>query len=123
MKNQIHNKFKFFVIDYKDGKLSPKVKKDILSFANSGKITAKSIGVEFIESNSTLVVSLGYSEKKSSIKYDISVKKVGIFSGTGDVPAVEKSMEKIASKINGIICHEFFTLSTNEMYSIFLTAE
>lgn len=123
MKTQIHNKFKFFVIDYKEGKLSAKTKKEITDFANNGKVIPKSIGIEFIESNSTLVVSLGYSQKKSKNKYDISVKKVGNFSGVSDVPAVEKSMEKIASKIDGIICHEFFTTSSNEMYSIFLTTK
>jgi len=123
MKKQIHNKFKFFVIDYKDGKLTSKVKKEILTFANSGKVTPKSVGVEFIESNSTLVVSLGYTESKIANKFDISIKKVGNFSGISDVPSVEKNMEKIASKVDGIICHEFFTTSSNEMYSIFLTAK
>jgi len=123
MKTQIHNKFKFFVIDYKEGKLSAKTKKEITDFANNGKITPKSVGVEFIESNSTLIISLGYSQKKSKDNFDISVKKVGKFSGVSDVPTVEKSMEKVASKIDGIICHEFFTTSSNEMYSIFLTTK
>ena len=123
MKNQVHNKFKFFVIDYKDNKLSAKTKKEIVDFANNKKVTPKSVGVEFIESNATLVISLGYAEKKSTHKFDISIKKVGKFSGVKDVPVVEKNMEKIASKINGIICHEFFTTSASDMYSIFLTAE
>ncbi len=122
MKNQIHSKFKFFVIDYKD-KLNAKTKKEIIEFANQEKVTPKSVGVEFIESNSTLVVSLGYTEKKNTNKFDISIKKIGKFSGVADVPAIEKSMEKVASKVNGIICHEFFTTSANEIYSIFLTAE
>lgn len=123
MKNQIHSKFKFFIVDYTSGKLSAKTKKEILDFTNSGKIAPKSIGVEFIESNSTLAISIGFQEKKNTGKYDISIKKIGKFTGVSDVPAVEKNMEKIASKIEGIICHEFFTTSDSEMFSIFLTAQ
>lgn len=123
MKNQIHSKFKFFVIDYKEGKLNAKVKKEILTFANNGKITPKSIGIEFIESNSTLVISLGYSEKKSKNKFDISIKKVGKFTGVSDVSTVEKNMEKISAKVSGIICHEFFTTNAQEMFSVFLIAQ
>lgn len=123
MKNQVHNKFKFFVVSYQDGKLSTKLKKEIIEFTNGGKVTPKSIGVEFIESNSTLIISIGYSEKKSSNKFDISIKKVGKFAGTSDIPSIERNMEKVASKVNGIICHEFFTTNAKEIYSIFLTAE
>lgn len=123
MKNQVHSKFKFFVMECKDNKLSAKMKKEITDFVNGGKVTPKSIGVEFIESNSNLVVSVGYTEKKTTGKFDISIKKIGKFSGVSDVASIEKNMEKVASKTNGIICHEFYTTSSSEMYSIFLTAE
>lgn len=123
MKNQIHNKFKFFVVPSTDNKLSAKSKKEIFDFVNSGKVTPKSIGVEFIESKSNLIVSVGYSEKKCSEKFDISIKKIGKFLGISDAPSIEKKMEIAASKMNGIICHEFFTNSDNEIVSIFLTVK
>lgn len=122
MKAQVHNKFKFFSIESKDGKISAKAKKEILSFTNNEKITPKSVGVEFVESDSTLIISIGYSSRKDSNKYNLVTKKIGKFTGSNDIPAVEKSMEKVASKLDGIICHEFFTTNEKEMFSIFLLA-
>lgn len=123
MKTQIHNKFKLFAVDFKDNKLSAKSKKEIINFINGEKVLAKSIGVEFLESDSTLIISIGYIEKKNSIKFDLSIKKIGTFSGVDSIPSIEAKMESIAYKIENIICHEFFTTESKEMYSIFLIAE
>jgi hypothetical protein len=122
MKHQIHNKFKFFVVEFDGKKLPAAVKKEIVKFANEGKVTPKSIGIEFLESESKLVISLGYAEKKHANKFDISIKKIGAFAGVGSIESIEKSMEKVAGKVNGIVCHEFF-VANGEMQAIFLTAE
>ncbi len=50
---------------------------------------------------------------------DVAVKN-GDFAGSDNIPTIEKNIEKIAGKMEGIICHEFFITSSNQMYSLFL---
>jgi len=118
--SQVHNKFKLFEVNFSEGKLTVKDKKEFLSFLNGAKTVAKSVGVEFLEESNTLLVSFGYSEKKNATNYDLVVKKVGTFENSSSLPKLEASLEKIASKLQNVICHEFFVDNNKNFFAFFL---
>lgn len=119
-KTQVHSKFKFFELDFTDGKISKIDKKLFLSFLDNPKTLIKSVGVEFIEPTSKILLSFGYDLKKNTHNHDLIFKKVGSYSGILSLEAIELKMEKEALKLEHVICHEFFVDNKNDVYAIFL---
>jgi hypothetical protein len=125
MAKQAHNKFKVYSVPF-SGSFDAKTKKPILAFVNQEGVSAKSVGIEFLESSSRLVISIGYAvQKKNTSKYDLTIKSVGKhdFSGEGfaELDKVSAAFEKTAGKLENIICHEFFITGSGEAFAIFLT--
>ena len=116
-----HSKFKLFRGTIAEGKLSKELLKQLKSFTTQEKIDAKSIGIEYLESLNEVIVSLGYAEKKSKVSVDFKLKKIGNLSL--GLPALEVASEKVASKLENIICHELFVDGSNDCHMIFMVGK
>src|SRR5271166_295265 len=101
VKAQTHNKFKVFVGSALGGILN-----QIDAFTKEGKIAAKSLGVEYLESTSRLVLSIGYRDDETGYPVKITSRSLGKLNV--ESPAeIEAAMEGAASDVQNVICHEF----------------
>ncbi len=114
-----HNLFKIFT-----GKLESlaDIKKKMETFVSKNKVSAKSIGIEFIEHNKEIFVSLGYNTtgKYKAISIDgVSLGKVKL----DDTKAIEKLMSAAATKQKNVICHELCITDNDELMMIFMSTK
>lgn len=123
VKDQIHGKFKLFTgelgADLSLGALGAEVE----AFVTKTKCAPKSIGVEYLEGQRRIVVSLGYREGEGS--YAIRLRSVSLgTAATLDAPELarlEKAMGEAAEKLDGILCHELFVTEKREFVMVFMT--
>jgi len=119
MKTQVHGKFKFFLLDFKNGKLSKADQKAVTDFANGAGVLVKSIGIEYIESEKRVLLSLGYEGRRNAERVGIAISKIGKL----DAKKLEKSetkMAQLAAKAGQVICHELFIDDKKQLFAIFL---
>jgi len=115
-----HSNFKLFVEDFKDGNFPMNRVKD---FINREDVVPKSIGIEFLESNSKVVISVGHTiENEVDASYELTLVNLGKLDAN-NLEALELIMNQESSKLNGIICHEFFVSKESEVYSLFLATK
>jgi hypothetical protein len=120
--NQTHGKFKVFAgklgANNELGELADKV----AAFAADNRIAAKSIGVEYLESAESLIITLGYrdDEEHYSIKLEtVSLGKVSV--DAQDFSALEQKMTEAAQNFANIICHELFVTEEKDFLMVFMT--
>lgn len=119
--SQVHSKFKLFEVNFTNGKLTAKDKKTFLAFVSDPSTLVKSVGVEFLEGTTKLLISFGYTTKKNTSHYDLILKKVGVYVNPEySIPSIEAKMEKEAAKLLNVICHEFFVDNNGGVFAIFL---
>jgi len=109
--SQSHSKFKVFI--------GTDAFEKAASFVKESSVAPKSLGVEFLESSKTIVLSLGYSDDQP--RYDIELSKVSL--GLLDLieTTVEEALELAASKFDNVICHEFYVNGMGEFFAVFMT--
>jgi hypothetical protein len=123
IKAQVHGKFKVFIPesaipqDTAQRRLSGMVE----AFTRDGKVAAKSVGIEYLESQKQLVLSLGYRDDEPG--YPCKLHFVPIGKPRLFPDAIEKAMEKAAESVANVICHEFFVLEDGEFVMTLLTHE
>lgn len=112
-----HKKFKLFQAEFAHGSFDTTEARD---FINQNDVVPRSLGVEFLEANNTVLVSVGYDtdELTGDLSHDIILRKVGELSD--GFKKIEASMGEIASEFDGVVCHEFFVNHGNEVFSLFL---
>lgn len=116
-----HNRFKLFTGEMKNDKHLGDLRSTIENYISSNNIAPKSIGIEYLEKQQRVIITLGYSidEKGYGAKLELaSLGKIDIDSN--DFSSLERSIEKAASERNGIICHELFIDEDGEFYMIFM---
>ena len=123
VKDQVHGKFKLFTgelgADLSLGALGSEVE----AFVAKTKCAPKSIGVEYLEGQRRVVISLGYREGEPSYAIRLRSVSLGIAS-TLDAPELlrlEKAMGAAADKLDGILCHELFVTEKREFVMVFMT--
>jgi len=99
----MHSKFKTFT-----GKSIKKVVKQANEFLAEGEVTPNSIGVEYVDSLGTHVLSLGFTDEKAKNSHNVSVDRVLTFSklGAGTRKRIDHAMGKLAEEKQGVICHD-----------------
>ena len=123
VKGQVHSKFKLFAGSLGPGGALGKLATDVEEFAKKAKAAPKSIGVEYLEHEKQVVVSLGYRDDEAAYP----IKLVGVSLGKletlkGDELArLETKMTAAADKIPGIICHELLVTDEREFVMVFMT--
>ena len=120
--NQTHGKFKVFAgklgANNELGELADKVS----AFAADNKIAAKSIGVEYLESAESLIITLGYRDDEEHYPIKLETVSLGKISvDTQDFSALEQKMTEAGEKLKNIICHELFVTEEKDFLMVFMT--
>ncbi len=120
--SQVHNRFKVFAGELEPGHRIDKLAAQVTAFA-SGKVAAKSIGVEYLESAKRLIVTLGYRDDEPgyAIKlHSVSLGRVDHLDGS-DFSALEEKMAQASAKLENVICHELFVTEDHDFLMVFMT--
>jgi hypothetical protein len=121
IKHQTHGKFKVFAgklgANNELGDLANKVS----DFAADNKIAAKSIGVEYLESSESLIITLGYRDDEEHYGIKLETVNLGKMNIGQDFSALEQKMSDASQSVNNIICHELFVTEDKDFLMVFMT--
>lgn len=120
---QIHNKFKIFTGALASDNSLGALADQVAAFVRDNKVSAKSIGVEYLESAKKLILSLGYREdgEHYPVKLTtVSAGKIGELEG-GDVTRLEAAMTKASADVADIICHELYITDGGEFIIVLMS--
>jgi hypothetical protein len=123
VKEQVHSKFKLFSGALGAGASLGALAGEVEAFAKSAKAAPKSIGVEYLEHEKLLVVSLGYRDDEAPYPIKLHALPLGAVKGFGkaELAGLERKMGDAAAKIAGIICHEVFVTDQNEFVMVVMS--
>lgn len=119
---QEHDKFKVFA-----GKLGANNKlgelaDNVSAFAAENKIAAKSIGVEYLESSESLIITLGYRDDEEYYPIKLETVNLGKMDNIGqDFSVLEGKMSDASQSFSNIICHELFVTEDKDFLMVFMT--
>lgn len=117
MKSQLHTKFKIFTGEL-NGTALGAVGAEIESFAKG--VAAKSIGVEYLESERRLVISLGYRDDEAAYGIKLHVESLGTWDGK-QTTVLESAMSQATARLSNILCHELFVTEKGEFCMVVMT--
>ncbi len=119
---QGHTKFKLFSKDFSSEASIRELLNDIENWVSANAVGPKSIGVEFLESSKTIVMSIGFRDDEN---YNVSLKSdlIGKMEAGADTATIEAGMEKAASQYSDVICHELFITGAGDFYMVFMNKE
>lgn len=111
-----HSEFRVF-----KGSLSDfnKLKGEIESFVNTNKVSARSIGIEFIERTKEALMSLGYAADAHA-PGTLSIVNLGVLD-LNDTEGIARKMSDAARQQRNVICHEHCVTDTNEFHMVFMS--
>ena len=120
--NQTHGKFKVFHgalgADNSLGSLAD----EVAAFASDNRVAAKSIGVEYLESADSLIITLGYRDDEEHYPIRLETVSLGQMTDLGqDFSALEKKMSEASQSVQNIICHELFVTDDKDFLMVFMT--
>ena len=120
--SQVHNRFKVFSGELEPGHRIDALAKKVVAFA-SGKVAAKSIGVEYLESAHRLIVTLGYRDDEPGYPIALHCESLGRVDHLDgeDFSALEAKMAAAGAKLASVICHELFITEDQEFLMVFMT--
>jgi hypothetical protein len=122
IENQEHGKFKVFAgkLDANDG--LGNLANEVADFAAQNKIAAKSIGVEYLESAESLIITLGYRDDEDYYPIKLETVNLGKMSDIGgDFSALEAKMSEAGASVNQVICHELYVTEDKDFLMVFMT--
>ena len=120
--SQEHTKFKFFTKTFNSEADVHDLLREVEQWGNDHQVGPKSIGVEYVESTHTIVMSMGYrSDENYSVK--MYSEMISVIKDEGDYGHIEADISKAAAEHPHIICHEMFITANNELYMVFMTHE
>lgn len=123
--DQVHGKFKLFVGPLgADGGLGG-LAAEVEGWVRSAGVAPKSIGVEFLESDAVLVVSLGYRDDEPGYNVTVKAAPIGRLEGTdrGALERLEQAISAASRAHSEIICHEIYVTEDNQLHMVFLRYE
>lgn len=109
--SQSHSKFKVFI--------GPEALERAASFVKDSSVAPKSLGVEFVESAGTIVLTLGFRDDQP--RYDIGLSRVSLGQLALDEAKIAAALEAAASGLDDVICHEFYVDGNGEFFAVFMT--
>ena len=123
IENQKHDKFKVFA-----GKLAAdnglgELANQVSAFAADNKIAAKSIGVEYLESAESLIITLGYRDDEKHYPIKLETASLGKLDIGNDFSALEQKMSEASQNVSNIICHELFITEDKDFLMVFMTLQ
>lgn len=121
--SQVHSHFKAFSGAFDGGAGVAALSAEVATWVNGANVAPKSIGIEYLEGQKQLLLSVGYRTDETPYKVSLTTANIGrveTLDATG-LASLETRMAKAASGIANIICHELFVTETNDVTMIFLT--
>ena len=120
--HQVHGRFKMFAGKLEPGHSIAAIAAQVEQFAATAGAAPKSIGVEYLEHNATVVVTLGYRDDEPAYPIKLHVVSLGKASSldTADLHRLEQRMEQAAAKLNNVICHELFITEDDEFLMVMM---
>lgn len=115
IQQQVHDRFKVFAA----GSVQ-ELDAQVRTFTSGGNIAAKSIGVEFVESSGTLVLSLGFREDADGYAVTVEGWPVGQLDLNSGFGPLERALEEAAKDADNVICHELFVDDRGQVIAVFL---
>lgn len=114
-----HNLFKVFI-----GRLDAinEIKSQLEVFVDTNKVSARSIGIEYIEQSEEVIVSLGYSSNGDYTPVTITPVDLGVVD-LKDTAKMESLMSAAATKQQNVICHELFITHKKELMMLFMSTK
>jgi hypothetical protein len=120
--NQVHSKFKVFAGDLQPDKTIGGLAETVAAFATENKISAKSIGVEYLESAKRLIITLGYRDDEEAYPIKLHSVSLGKVDAAGDdFSALEQAMAQASANLSNVICHELYVTDEQDFLMIFMT--
>lgn len=120
IKAQVHSKFKVFIpesgLPYEES--MRRLNGMVTDFTRDSQVAVKSVGVEYLESDKRLVLSLGYRDDEPG--YPIKIVSVSLGKPALFPDAIESAMMKAAEGIENVICHEFFVTGEGEFVMVLM---
>ncbi len=120
--NQTHGKFKVFAGKLGANNQLGELAAQVSAFASDHKIAAKSIGVEYLESAESLIITLGYRDDENYYPIKLETVSLGKMSDFGqDFSVLEQKMSNASQTVENIICHELFVTEDKDFLMVFMT--
>lgn len=118
--DQVHTKFKLFTGTLDASGNIGKLAGEVAAWAKSAKVAPKSIGVEFLEGNKHLILSVGYRDDEPGYGIALASTKVGKIGklDAADLAKLEQEMSAAAAKQKAVICHELYVTDTSELFIV-----
>ena len=118
--DQVHDKFKLFTGTLDAGGNIGKLAGEVAAWVASAKVAPKSIGVEFLEGNKHLILSVGYRDDEAAYGITLASSKVGKVGklDAADLAKLETDMGAAAAKQQHVICHELYVTDQNELFIV-----
>jgi hypothetical protein len=120
---QFHSKFRLF-----SGPLGPDgslgaLAAEVEAFAAKAKAAPKSIGVEYLEPDKRVVLSLGYRDDEPGYAIKLTSMSLGKIENfrPEEIARLETKMGEAAGKLKDILCHELMVTAENEFVMVFMT--
>jgi len=121
--SQVHSSIKMFSGPLTDsGLLSPELSEKVSKyFVDNPGLSAKSVGVEFLESRSLALVSVGFAPGAGRpVRLSCAeISKVGD-GGEADLDRISAEMSAAAEKVGSVVCHEFYVTADGTLFAVFL---
>lgn len=119
---QIHGKFKVFVGPVGSDGLIDEIAKRVEAFCAKGDIAPKSVGVEYLESQDVVVLSLGYRDDEPGYAIKLVSPVLGVFENLDPVE-IEKAMRAVCLGVENVICHEFYVREDGQFVMVLLAKQ
>ncbi len=117
---QVHTKFKLFAGTLDKGGGLATLAGEVATWAKGAKVAAKSIGIEFLEKDHKVILSIGYRDDEPGYGIALKSTKIGSIGklDAADLGKLEKAMGDAAAHDKAVICHELYVTDTNELFVV-----
>ncbi len=119
---QVHGKFKMFCGPLGKDNLLGGLAEKVEAFVAANKIAPKSIGVEYLEDDQLLVMTLGYREDEAPYEVTLKSEALGTVEHLTEenLALLEAKLAERAADERNIICHELYVTKENEFLVVFM---
>src|SRR5262245_3383030 len=110
IEQQVHGKFKVFSGTLGPGNTIDSIARDVEAWVHTAKVASKSIGIEYIESTGSIILSIGYRDDEAGYDVKLSSAELGHIDSLDAKgrAKIEKAMAAASAKVKNVICHELY---------------
>lgn len=121
---QVHHRFRVFSgkVD-SDGGIQA-VADEVARFVAQTNVSARSIGVEFLESEGQVLLTLGYRDDDAGFAVEVKTVALGQVKAldAANFRSLEAAMERASAKFANVICHAEYVLGDGTFNMVFLVS-